>query len=119
MLRSISFDRYFRKVARKEKVLLLDLRDQDSYEKNHIREAISIPFDRLDSLAAHYLGLPGPQIVLYAGPSQEDLVQRGASRLNELGYRDVLACNSDFSQLKYESAPTHSIPDRFRFNFIK
>jgi rhodanese-related sulfurtransferase len=65
----------------------VDARDERSYAKSHIPNAISIPFPRVDEM---YPTIRDREIIIVYDSDYDDIVAKAASkRMLELGHKDV------------------------------
>ncbi len=73
-------------------MIIVDLRDIDSYNEGHIEGAISIPFEKLEELSQTNLLDKEQNIYVYSGTKEDS--DKGAKALTKLGYTNVHSLGS-------------------------
>ena len=68
-------------------MVIVDLRDENSYGEGHIEGAISIPFESIEELSKTNLLDKEQNIYVYSSTKEES--DLGAKKLTELGYTNV------------------------------
>lgn len=68
-------------------MVIVDLRDENSYGEGHIEGAISIPFESIEELSKTNLLDKEQNIYVYSSTKEES--DEGAKKLTELGYTNV------------------------------
>ncbi len=68
-------------------MVIVDLRDENSYGEGHIEGAISIPFESIEELSQTNLLDKEQNIYVYSSTKEES--DLGAKKLTELGYTNV------------------------------
>lgn len=73
-------------------MVIVDLRDMDSYNEGHIEGAISIPFEKIEELSQTNLLDKEQNIYVYSGTKEDS--DKGAKALTKLGYTNVHSLGS-------------------------
>lgn len=73
-------------------MIIVDLRDIDSYNEGHIEGAISIPFEKIEELSQTNLLDKEQNIYVYSGTKEDS--DKGAKALTKLGYTNVHSLGS-------------------------
>ncbi|ERT64110.1 rhodanese-like domain-containing protein [Peptoniphilus sp. BV3AC2] len=73
-------------------MIIVDLRDMDSYNEGHIEGAISIPFEKIEELSQTNLLDKEQNIYVYSGTKEDS--DKGAKALTKLGYTNVHSLGS-------------------------
>lgn len=73
-------------------MIIVDLRDMDSYNVGHIEGAISIPFEKIEELSQTNLLDKEQNIYVYSGTKEDS--DKGAKALTKLGYTNVHSLGS-------------------------
>lgn len=73
-------------------MVIVDLRDIDSYNEGHIEGAISIPFEKIEELSQTNLLDKEQNIYVYSGTKEDS--DKGAKALTKLGYKNVHSLGS-------------------------
>ena len=73
-------------------MVIVDLRDENSYGEGHIEGAISIPFENIEELSQTNLLDKEQNIYVYSSTKEES--DLGAKKLTELGYTNVHSLGS-------------------------
>lgn len=73
-------------------MVIVDLRDIDSYNEGHIEGAISIPFEKIEELSQTNLLDKEQNIYVYSGTKEDS--DKGAKALTKLGYTNVHSLGS-------------------------
>lgn len=73
-------------------MVIVDLRDMDSYNVGHIEGAISIPFEKIEELSQTNLLDKEQNIYVYSGTKEDS--DKGAKALTKLGYTNVHSLGS-------------------------
>ena len=73
-------------------MVIVDLRDENSYGEGHIEGAISIPFESIEELSQTNLLDKEQNIYVYSSTKEES--DLGAKKLTELGYTNVHSLGS-------------------------
>lgn len=73
-------------------MIIVDLRDIDSYNVGHIEGAISIPFEKIEELSQTNLLDKEQNIYVYSGTKEDS--DKGAKALTKLGYTNVHSLGS-------------------------
>lgn len=73
-------------------MVIVDLRDENSYGEGHIEGAISIPFESIEELSKTNLLDKEQNIYVYSSTKEES--DLGAKKLTELGYVNVHSLGS-------------------------
>lgn len=73
----------------KNQVILIDVLDENSYEKFHIEGAINIPFLKLDENAIKTQIDPNKEIVVYSIDYDCPVSKIAAGKLKNFGYKKV------------------------------
>ncbi|MGE8061230.1 cystathionine beta-lyase [Pseudomonas sp. NPDC089547] len=71
-----------------QEIALFDLREHGQYGEAHLFYAVNLPYSRLEIEAPRLAPNPAVRVVVY-DETGDELVQRGARRLQALGYTDV------------------------------
>ncbi|MFI3202112.1 MAG: rhodanese-like domain-containing protein [Eubacteriales bacterium] len=89
-------------IINNEKCIILDVRTVEEFEEEHIKEAILLPLDEIDSKAQEILPDMDAKILVYCRSGRRSLI--ATEQLVEKGYTDVW----DFGGIldwNYEKAP--------------
>jgi rhodanese-related sulfurtransferase len=105
---SLSSTEVSRMVAAGQQVVILDLRDRDSYTKEHIAQAKNIPFDELEARVLDELS-PADTIVTYCDCPTEGVSKTGYQILVEEGFKSVVLTDG-LKGWKSAGLPVESIP---------
>lgn len=90
MLRTINRDELRSKLqAAPGRVILVDVRDRQDFETEHIRGAISIPITELYMRVRREFG-KGQEIIVYCGSFECPLSKKAAELIGKNGYENVL-----------------------------
>ena len=73
-------------------MIIVDLRDMDSYNEGQIEGAISIPFEKIEELSKTNLLDKEQNIYVYSGTKEDS--DKGAKALTKLGYTNVHSLGS-------------------------
>lgn len=73
-------------------MIIVDLRDIDSYNEGHIEGAISIPFEKIEELSQTNLLDKEQNIYVYSGTKEDS--DKGVKALTKLGYTNVHSLGS-------------------------
>jgi rhodanese-related sulfurtransferase len=88
-MRKISRDELIEMCSKGRKFTLVDVLGRDSYEKEHIPGALSIPLDDLEQEAERFLD-KNDTIVVYCASFVCTASTTAAQKLEEMGYKKVL-----------------------------
>jgi len=103
-------DELNKKIAKKESLTLLDIRDTDNFQKIHIENSINIPYkdlsDNLDRLPKNK-----PLIIIGYDYMDKAQVTKVMDILKNAGFTDIVALSGGFSEWKKENNPTISSGD--------
>lgn len=72
-------------------ILIIDVRDADEYEKNHIRNAINIPYKEIDSHIEELMQYQDKPILIYCQAGNRSQIV--AEKLQQLGFTKVYVIN--------------------------
>ena len=86
-VRQMSAEDLLRRVQRAERVILLDVREPDEYQRGHLPGAISIPRGVLEGQAPQLLRDPGAEIVVYCASGMRSTL--AADTLQQMGYGNL------------------------------
>ena len=89
-------------------VILIDVRDSDVFECEHIPGAVSIPLAQLPGHIDQALRKPS-RIVVYSGSCLCDGASRAAERLTRMGYTNVWVYDAGIHGWKLAGLPTLSM----------
>ena len=85
----ISARRVSERLAGTDELALLDVREQGVHYRGHPFFACAAPLSRLEMLIADLVPRKGAPVVVLDGGGEEDLAEKAAKKLSELGYWDV------------------------------
>lgn len=88
-VKQISYEQFIKIMNSGENYVLLDVLDDESYKKGHIKNAVSFPVDSINTDTAKSKLPRGVMILVYCGSFQCQASTMAAKKLNDLGY-DVL-----------------------------
>lgn len=83
---------------------LLDVRSQEEWDAGHIRDAVFLPWRRVEEDAARFLPDKNAPIVTYCAVGLRALI--AARELRRLGYRHVTAMTGGYKDWKELGYPT-------------
>jgi len=86
-IREISAEDVLRKVQRGERLVVLDVREPDEYQRGHLPGAISIPRGVIEGQAPQLLRDPGAEIVVYCASGMRSAL--AADTLQQMGYGNL------------------------------
>ena len=90
MVRSINRDELRRKLQDSPgRVVLVDVRERDDYEKEHIKGAISVPISEL-SMRVQKDYAKDVEVIVYCGGFECTLSTKASEMLLNMGYEKVL-----------------------------
>ena len=82
-----------------EELVLIDVRDSESYYKGHILHSINITLDNIESWGREYL-YKDDVVVVYCGGSECTLSPKAGEKLTKLGFKKVWDYESGFKDWK-------------------
>lgn len=89
MVKTITRDELAKMLSGGEKFKLVDVLSKESFAKEHIRGAISLPLEEIEKKAGKILN-KNDKIVVYCASFECQASTKAAERLLSLGYKDVL-----------------------------
>jgi len=87
-MKKITAEKLMEKISNRENFKLVDVLLPSSYKKWHIPTAINIQLDEIENKAPELLN-PEDEIIVYCTSTECQSSTRAASRLIELGFKDV------------------------------
>lgn len=107
--KQVPLDELKRRIAAREKMTVVDVREKDEWRAGYIPGAISIPRGFLEMQAEQKLPDKGARIVAYcAGGTRSALA---AATLQDLGYTNVETANPGFTRWKDLGFPVETPPE--------
>lgn len=91
-------------ISKGEKFKLVDVLSKESFEKEHIKGAISIPVDEIEKKASKLLK-KAEKIVVYCASFDCQASTHAAQRLSAMGYKNVLDYKGGLKDYKEASFP--------------
>ena len=82
-----------------EELVLIDVRDSESYYEGHILHSINIPLDNIESWGREFLN-KDEKVVVYCGGSECTLSPKATEKLTMLGFMNVWDYESGFKDWK-------------------
>ena len=70
-----------------KEILIIDVRDEDEYEKGHIRNAINIPYNQLEQHLDELMAYQDTPIIIYCQSGNRSKI--AGEKLEELGFTKV------------------------------
>ena len=104
MITKITRDELVRMIDAQEKFKLVDVLSTESYEKEHIKGAISLPVDQIEKKAKAVLG-KNEKIVVYCGSFECQASTNAAEKLVSIGYKNVLDYKGGLEDYKEANLP--------------
>jgi len=108
MVKQIARDELMEMIESGPKFKLVDVLPRGSYEKEHIKGAISIPLNEIEQKAAKALK-KNDVIIVYCASFDCQASTRAAEKLLELGYKDVLDYKGGLKDYKEAHLPLQGI----------
>ena len=90
------------------RVHLIDVREKEYYEREHIKGAISIPLTELNMRVSQCYN-HGDEIILYCTDSECKLSPKGAKILDKKGFNKVLDYEGGLKEWKESGMPVEGI----------
>ncbi len=90
------------------RTLLVDVRDREDYEKEHILGAISVPVSELSMRAKTSFG-PDKEIIVYCGSFECPASTKAAELLENEGFKDVVDYKGGLNDWKIAGFMTEGI----------
>lgn len=104
MTRTLGFEELKGKLEGKKSITLLDLRDRDSFEYEHIIGALCVPLMELAD-AENLLKGKDQEVVLYCDRSRCDICPAAAEKLEQMGFNKVVILGEGFEDWKQLGGP--------------
>ena len=104
MVKSITRDELMQMVKSGKKFKLVDALPRESYAKEHIQTAISLPVDEIEKEAAKVLKKED-LIITYCGSFECPVSTKAAEKLISLGYQNVLDYKGGLKDYKEAGLP--------------
>ncbi len=104
MTRTLEFEELKGKLEEKKPLTLLDLRDRDSFEYEHIKGALCVPLMELAD-AENLLKKKDEEIVIYCDRSRCDICPAAAEKLERMGFGKVEILGEGFEDWKQRGGP--------------
>ncbi len=82
-----------------EELVLIDVRDSESYYEGHILHSINIPLENIESWGKKYL-YRDEKVVVYCGGFECTLSPKAAEELTKLGFKNVWDYEGGFKDWK-------------------
>lgn len=70
-----------------KEILIIDVRDADEYEKNHIRNAINIPYEEIEQHLEELIPYQDKPIIIYCQAGKRSKI--AAEKLEKLGFTKI------------------------------
>lgn len=70
-----------------KEIIIIDVRDTDEYEKNHIRNAINIPYDQLEQHIDELMPYQDKPIIIYCQGGKRS--KMAGEKLEQLGFTKI------------------------------
>jgi sulfur-carrier protein adenylyltransferase/sulfurtransferase len=107
-IRQASTDQLMEELNTGKEVYVVDVREQDEFERGHIPGALFIPRGFLELRIENTIPDRNARIYLYCGGGNRSAL--AARSLQEMGYTDLFSLESGFSQWQRESKPVEEAP---------
>lgn len=104
MIKQITRDELVKMMDSSQKFRLVDVLEADSYEKVHIKGAVSIPLDELEKKAPELLK-KDETIITYCASFDCQASTQAAEKLVSLGYQNVLDYKGGLKDYKEANLP--------------
>ena len=104
MVKTMKRDELVALIRSSEKFKLVDVLPKESYRKEHIKGAISLPLDEIDTRAKDILN-KDEKIVVYCASFDCMASTKAAERLQALGYKNVLDYKGGLKDYKEGNLP--------------
>lgn len=104
MITQISRQELMDMFAKKERFKLVDVLSKESFEKEHIKGAISIPVDEIEKKASRWLKKTD-KIVVYCASFDCQASTHAAEKLLAMGYKNVLDYKGGLKDYKEANLP--------------
>lgn len=95
-------------IKKNKAVIIVDVLDRSSYQKEHIKEAISIPLSELAESAAKCLPNKNSTIVVYCGSFECSASTKAAEALMSMGYLNVMDYKGGLKDYREAHLPMES-----------
>jgi len=102
-IRQASTNQLFEEMQKGSEVYVIDVREQDEFERGHIPDAQFIPRGFLELRIENTIPDHSVAIYLYCGGGNRSAL--AARSLQEMGYTNVYSLEGGFSQWQRESKP--------------
>lgn len=108
MIKTITKEKIKEKMAHREKITLIDVRDTPEYEKEHIRGAIHLLISEMTRENVTRLFHQDEQIITYSEDIDCPAKIIAAQKLIDFGFRRVLAYPGSWKEWKAAGYPVES-----------
>lgn len=89
MVKTINRDQLIKLMGSRVKFKLVDVLDREHYDKEHIKNAISLPLNEIDEKAEKLIDKK-EKIIVYCASFECQASTKAVKKLQSLGYQDVL-----------------------------
>jgi rhodanese-related sulfurtransferase len=93
-IREVPADEVLRQLQRGDRIVLLDVREPDEFQRGHIPGAISIPRGVIEGHGPQMLRDPGAEIVVYCASGMRSAL--AADTLQQMGYGNLRSMSGGF-----------------------
>lgn len=105
MTRILGFEELKGMLEENKPLSILDLRDRDSFEHEHIEGALCVPLMELSD--AEQLLQKDREVVVYCDRSRCDICPAAAEELEKMGFRQVEILEEGFEEWKEKGGPVN------------
>lgn len=106
-IRQASTNELFDEIRNGKQLYVVDVREQDEFERGHIPAALFIPRGFLELRIENTIPDRSAPIYLYCGGGNRSAL--AARSLQEMGYTNVFSLEGGFSQWQRESKPVEEL----------
>ena len=106
-IRQASTKQLMQEMSTGQQVHIVDVREQDEFERGHIPGALFMPRGFLELRIENTIPDRTARIYLYCGGGNRSAL--AARSLQEMGYTDVFSLEGGFSQWQRESKPVEEV----------
>lgn len=104
-IKLIKRDEFIKLMDSNERFTLVDVLSKESYEKEHIRGAISLPLDEIEKRANDVLSDKKEKIVVYCASFDCPASTKAAEMLQKMGYTNVVDYKGGLKDYKESGRP--------------
>ncbi len=105
MTRTLGFEELKDKLEERKSLSIVDLRDRDSFEHEHIKGALCVPLMELTD--AEQLLNKDQEVVVYCDRSRCDICPSAAEKLERMGFKEVEILQEGFEEWKEKGGPVN------------